>query len=126
MVSVWDEILNRVETKVNRHSFYTWFRPTSFLKDSGEVITVRVPNPLFKDWLRKHYSGVLSEALADIERADTELEFVTEDTIAPTEGTPLVSPALLLLQRAESQWRCARFPSSISAHPWQSSLPPPW
>ena len=93
MVSVWDEILNRVETKVNRHSFYTWFRPTSFLKDSGEVITVRVPNPLFKDWLRKHYSGVLSEALADIERADTELEFVTEDAIAPTEGTPLVSPA---------------------------------
>ena len=93
MVSVWDEILNRVETKVNRHSFYTWFRPTSFLKDSGEVITIRVPNPLFKDWLRKHYSGVLSEALADIERADTELEFVTEDAIAPTEGTPLVSPA---------------------------------
>ena len=93
MVSVWDEILNRVETKVNKHSFYTWFRPTSFLKDSGEVITIRVPNPLFKDWLRKHYSGVLSEALADIERADTELEFVTEDTIAPTEGTPLVSPA---------------------------------
>ena len=93
MVSVWDEILNRVETKVNKHSFYTWFRPTSFLKDSGEVITIRVPNPLFKDWLRKHYSGVLSEALADIERADTELDFVTEDAIAPTEGTPLVSPA---------------------------------
>ena len=93
MVSVWDEILNRVETKVNRHSFYTWFRPTSFLKDSGEIITIRVPNPLFKDWLRKHYSGVLSEALADIERGDTELEFVTEDAIAPTEGTPATSPA---------------------------------
>ena len=93
MVSVWDEILNRVETKVNRHSFYTWFRPTSFLKDSGEIITIRVPNPLFKDWLRKHYSGVLSEALADIERGDTELEFVTEDAIAPTEGTPVTSPA---------------------------------
>tara|TARA_B100001123_G_scaffold432620_1_gene555974 strand:+ start:2613 stop:3932 length:1320 start_codon:yes stop_codon:yes gene_type:complete len=93
MVSVWDEILNRVETKVNRHSFYTWFRPTSFLKDSGEVITIRVPNPLFKDWLRKHYSGVLSEALTDIERGDTELEFVTEDAMAPTEETPAASPA---------------------------------
>ena len=94
MVSVWDEILNRVETKVNRHSFYTWFRPTSLLKDSGEVITIRVPNLLFKDWLRKHYSGVLSEALADIERADTELEFVTEDATAPAEAIPTTSPAL--------------------------------
>jgi chromosomal replication initiator protein len=92
MISVWDEILNRVETKVNRHSFYTWFRPTSFLKDSGEIITICVPNPLFKDWLIKHYSGVLSEALADIERADTELEFIVEGTTALAEATPTPPP----------------------------------
>jgi chromosomal replication initiation ATPase DnaA len=30
-------------------------------------ITVRVPNPLFKDWLTKHYSVVLSEALAEVD-----------------------------------------------------------
>ncbi len=27
-MNLWDEILARIETKVNRHSFYTWFRPT--------------------------------------------------------------------------------------------------
>ena len=27
--SIWDQILSRVETKVNRHSFYTWFKPTA-------------------------------------------------------------------------------------------------
>ena len=52
--SIWDQILSRVETKINRHSFYTWFKPTSFVADGGQSITVRVPNALFKDWLAKH------------------------------------------------------------------------
>ena len=30
-MNLWDEILARIETKVNRHSFYTWFRPTTFV-----------------------------------------------------------------------------------------------
>ena len=61
-MNLWDQILARVETKVNRHSFYTWFKPTSFVAEDGAAITVRVPNGLFKDWLTKHYSGVISEA----------------------------------------------------------------
>ena len=61
-MNLWDEILARIETKVNRHSFYTWFRPTSFVSDSRSSVTVRVPNTLFKDWLTKHYAGVIAEA----------------------------------------------------------------
>ena len=63
-MNLWDEILARIETKVNRHSFYTWFRPTTFVSDDRSSVTVRVPNALFKDWLTKHYAGVISEATA--------------------------------------------------------------
>ena len=66
--TIWDQILSRIETKVNRHSFYTWFRPTTLVSDGGSALTIRVPNPLFKDWLTKHYSVVLSEALAEVRR----------------------------------------------------------
>ncbi len=83
--SVWDQVLTRVETKVNRHSYYTWFKPTSFLADNGTTIIVRVPDPLFKDWLGKHYSGVLAEALADLGRADTRIQFIPEGTPVPEE-----------------------------------------
>jgi chromosomal replication initiator protein len=76
--SIWDQILARVETKVNRHSFYTWFKPTAFVTDGGSSITVRVPNPLFKDWLTKHYSVILSEALAEVRRSDASLVFIAE------------------------------------------------
>ena len=81
--SIWDQILSRVETKVNRHSFYTWFKPTAFVADGGSSITVRVPNALFKDWLTKHYSVVLSEALAEVRRSDVPLVFVAEDAPQP-------------------------------------------
>ena len=81
--TIWDQVLTRIESKVNRHSFYTWFKPTSFVADGGAAITVRVPNPLFKDWLTKHYSVVLSEALAEVRRPGASVVFVTDGAPAP-------------------------------------------
>ncbi|MDA1184234.1 MAG: chromosomal replication initiator protein DnaA [Acidobacteria bacterium] len=81
--SIWEQILSRVETKVNRHSFYTWFKPTAFVEDAGTSITVRVPSLLFRDWLTKHYSVVLSEALAEVRRPGAEFVFVAEGEAVP-------------------------------------------
>jgi chromosomal replication initiator protein len=81
--TIWDQILARIETKVNRHSFYTWFRPTALVSDGGSSLTIRVPNPLFKDWLTKHYSVVLSEALAEVRRPGTAVIFVAEGSAIP-------------------------------------------
>src|SRR5712691_7675238 len=86
--NIWDEILGRVQSKVNRHSFYTWFKPTSFVADDGASVTVRVPNPLFKDWITKHYAGVIGEALVEVNRANAAVSFVATP---PAEGS---APAL--------------------------------
>jgi chromosomal replication initiator protein len=77
-MNLWEQVLARVEAKVNRHSFYTWFRPTSFVAEDTATVTVRVPNALFKDWLTKHYSGVISEALGEVRRANLAVNFVAE------------------------------------------------
>jgi chromosomal replication initiator protein len=87
-LSIWDQILSRIETKVNRHSFYTWFRPTTLVTDSGKKLTVRVPNILFRDWLTKHYTGVLVEALADVQREGVTIDFVPEGTLAELAPQP--------------------------------------
>src|ERR1043166_3116323 len=79
--NIWDLVLARIETKVNRHSFYTWFKPTAFVADAGHAITVRVPNALFKDWLTKHYSGVLSEALTEVRRPGVSVVFISDDAM---------------------------------------------
>ena len=77
-MNLWEQVLARVEAKVNRHSFYTWFRPTSFVAEDSATVTVRVPNALFKDWLTKHYSGVISEAMAEVQRPNMTLQFVAD------------------------------------------------
>lgn len=77
--NLWDAILARIETKVNRHSFYTWFKPAVFLDERDGLVRIRVPNALFRDWLTKHYSAVIDEALGEIERPGTTIAFVTEE-----------------------------------------------
>jgi chromosomal replication initiator protein len=83
--NIWEEILSRVQAKVNRHSFYTWFKPTAFVADDGATVTVRVPNALFKDWITKHYSGVIAEALDEVRRTEALVNFVAS-------GTPEAEP----------------------------------
>ena len=41
--NLWDDVLARVEGKVNRHSFATWFRPTSYLSSDSDAARSRVP-----------------------------------------------------------------------------------
>lgn len=91
--NVWNKVLSRIETKVNRHSFLTWFKPTSFVSDDGETVTVQVPNLLFRDWLTKHYAVVLNEAFAEVSRNGTTVLFVIESVgdVATTPPTADIS-----------------------------------
>lgn len=103
--TVWDQVLSRIEDQVGKHSFSTWFKPTSLLSDAGQSLSIRVPNPLFVQWLPKHYSVVLSEALRDVGRADVRLIFVPEGSDADTsaeeidEAPPAASAAVVLRRK---------------------------
>ena len=83
--NVWNDILARVETKINRHSYYTWFKPTALVDENGERLRIRVPNSQFRDWLAKHYAGVINEAALEIRPGGVSIDFVTA---AEAEGPP--------------------------------------
>lgn len=91
--NVWNQVLSRIETKVNKHSFYTWFRPTTLVADSGERVTVRVPNDLFRDWLTKHYAGIISEAVTEVQREGMQITFVIDGETGTAVTSPLHRPA---------------------------------
>jgi chromosomal replication initiator protein len=93
--NIWDRVVSRIETKINRHSFYTWFKPATLVDDDGTVITVRVPNG---EWLMKHYSTVIAEALAEVGRSGSEVVFVPEGVdpshaASPDPESPQPEPA---------------------------------
>jgi chromosomal replication initiator protein len=103
--SIWDQVLSRIETKVNRHIFYTWFKPTAFVADDGVTLRIRVPNSLFRDWLSKHYAAVLDEALGEIDRKGTLVTFVTDDAVGVGESEAVehepIAPAVALSAAAD-------------------------
>jgi chromosomal replication initiation ATPase DnaA len=129
--NIWDQILTRIETKVNRHSYYTWFRPTSFVADRGSSIAVRVPNALFKDWLTKHYSLVLAEALTEVQRPDVAVLFLaegvdmapSEDDVLPPPPPPAADPPTESPAAPAQVDSTAAIPSTPSSSDRRTSLP---
>ena len=98
--TIWDQVLSRIEGHVGKHSFSTWFKPTSLLTDAGNSLSIRVPNLLFVEWLPKHYSVVLAEALREVGRGDVKLVFVpdaagtaAEEKRGTSRGTLETTPA---------------------------------
>ena len=112
-MNLWDEILARIETKVNRHSFYTWFKPTAFVGEDPAGVTVRVPNPLFRDWLTKHYSSVISEAMEELKRDGLSVNFVAEGLDGPP--IPLSVEEAAVLEAAEPP--ASSLPGSAGLNP---------
>ena len=74
--NVWTEILGRIESRVTRHHFATWFSQTVFVEDTGDRLTVRVPHPLCRDWLTAHYAGIIAAAAADVTGRPVDVDLV--------------------------------------------------
>ena len=72
-LNVWEQVLSRLDAKINRHSVLTWFIETVFVSDEGGVITVRVRNATVGEWMSQHHAGALKAALAEVGRADAAL-----------------------------------------------------
>ncbi len=75
--TVWDAVLSNVETRGNRFTLSTWFKPINLISDKGTELQVCVPNALFRDWFLKHYAATLEEILVEVGRGDTTVSYVT-------------------------------------------------
>jgi chromosomal replication initiator protein len=95
--TIWDQVLTLIEGKVGPHSFSTWFKPTELKADLGRALVVQVPAALYVEWLPRHYSVVLAEALAEVGRGQVQLVFEVQGqpvgTAEPAEEVPTAEPA---------------------------------
>jgi chromosomal replication initiator protein len=91
--TIWDQVLTLIEGKVGPHSFSTWFKPTALKADEGRALVIQVPAALYVEWLPRHYSVVLAEALAEVGRAQVQLIFEVQGTPAPVPGPSGAGPS---------------------------------
>ena len=88
--TIWDDVLRRVETKVNAHTYHSWFKSTSLLGDEGVAgLRVQVPSQTVVEWLTRHYAGVIAEALAEVGRPGAQVMFVPADGATPQTLAPI-------------------------------------
>src|SRR5919199_6466357 len=80
---LWSDILHAVEKRLNRQSFETWFRPIRFdgCDDAEQVLHLRAPNQVIKDWVSSNYSEVLDESLEELNLADYHVDWMVEEDL---------------------------------------------
>ncbi len=85
--NTWDQVLGRIENKVNPHSFRVWFQPTSYLGEDASSLSVRVPNSWYAEWLKTNYESLIQDALRDVSRPGLRVQFCPEAEIGPAPAT---------------------------------------
>ena len=123
--NLWDEVLARVEGKINRHSFATWFRPTSYVSsDEQNAARLRpqraVPRLAQQELPGRAAGGPLRDRPARHPRP------LRGDARRPrTRQRPRRPRRRLPSGRAPSSTRSTRSRASSSAPRTSSRMPPP-
>jgi len=85
--SVWNNILQTVEKRLNRQIFDAWFRPIQFdgFDESGKVLRLRA-SQVNKDWVNTYYSDVINQTLSELKLDNYRLDWEIEETKLPEEN----------------------------------------
>ena len=146
---LWSDILHAVEKRLNRQSFETWFRPIKFdgCDNSEQVLHLRAPNQVVKDWVSSNYSEVLDESLEELNLAEYHVDWMVEDEqnistqraaegndeqeidyrlpeITPSNGKSKNSSLFSLLEAAESDGLTPGATTFVDIEPIELSLNP--
>src|SRR6266849_6319448 len=100
-MNAWDKILQRMERRVNPHSFATWFRPTRQEGIGNSRLVVRVPTRLFRKRLTETYGELLQAVLFEVGLPDTRLDFVCSEPEPPASAAPGAAAAAVKQARLD-------------------------
>ncbi len=78
--NLWDDVLARIEPKIARRHYATWWQPTAYVRHTETLLLVRVPNLQWRDWLWKFYGEQLVQALTELQVIQL-VVFVAEDEV---------------------------------------------
>ena len=87
---LWGNVKTVLETRVANQTFQTWFQPMTQLAEDQEVLTLKVPNQFFYDWMKSHYGEIIQSTLAEVSGRPMRIEYsiVLDDNA----NTPMPEP----------------------------------
>jgi chromosomal replication initiator protein len=64
--NLWSEISGRLREALNDGTYGKWFGDVRSLEREGETLVLTVPDELSRDWIHRHFRGLLNAAVRDI------------------------------------------------------------
>ena len=76
---LWQQVLQKLESEINRQSFNTWFTNTTAQVISDNTIKIKVIDDVASRHIEEYYSEKIKTILFDFKRINFECIFVTDD-----------------------------------------------
>jgi chromosomal replication initiator protein len=82
--NVWNNILQKVEKRLNRQIFDSWFRPIQFegFDEDQKVLHLRATQ-VNKDWIHSYYLDLLAQTLRELNLENYRFDWAIEPTKVP-------------------------------------------
>lgn len=95
--NVWGEILHSLSGRLNPQTLERWFEPIQFesVDKTSQVIHLRAPNEVVKDWVVSNYSKILDESLNNLSLNGYSLGWAIADSISTSVASkpePITEP----------------------------------
>jgi len=98
--NLWSEISGRLREALNDATYGKWFADVGGLEFEGETLVLTVRDELSRDWIHRHFRGLLNAAVRDITGESRPLELrVAEVDEAELENGSRQEGVLPLVQR---------------------------
>src|SRR5688500_5744147 len=82
-MNLWNQVLDKLEKRLDRTEFEAWFQPTTFLSEKGETIDVRVPDGRFVDEISGRYTHQIRSILSELDAERTRIHIVADASDLP-------------------------------------------
>jgi chromosomal replication initiator protein len=91
-MSIWSQVLSRLEQNADRAEYDTWLAPTRFLGQKGDTIDVSVPAQKYVEEIRGRFGGQIRTLLDEISLDRVQVHFVVESRTADDLGPAQLAP----------------------------------
>ncbi len=79
MEDLWERSLELTKERIKSQNYKTWLEPVSFISAKDGVLTLKVPNKFFKQWLTENYISIIKNVLFELTSINYNVNFLVSD-----------------------------------------------
>ena len=87
----WEQIKQRVASKLSKEAFQNWFARSTWLIDQNRSIIVAVPDQMTKDWLEQEYQEPIRSAMRELNLQADHIVYEVQSPVLMDAQDPLGS-----------------------------------